>query len=141
MRLAGPWRTTGAWWSREERFAYDHGSTFANSNLSCEIGGALLDLLGDDGGPLLTRVRERGASLLARLEGVCASSSSACTSASLQPSHVLRALGLDEDRISGSVRFSLGRTTSAEEVDRAVAEIVRCVEAERREGPRDLCAS
>ena len=79
-------------------------------------------------------------SLLDRLEVVCASSSSACTAAALQPSHVLRAMGLGEERIDGSLRLSLGRTTTEADLERAVAELRRCVEVERREGPRDLCA-
>jgi len=80
-------------------------------------------------------------SLLARLEDVCASSSAACTSATLQPSHVLRSLGLSEERIAGSVRFSLGRTTTAEEIERALLEIAAAVRVERSEGPRNLCES
>jgi cysteine desulfurase len=80
-------------------------------------------------------------SLLDRMEGVAASSSSACTSASLQPSHVLRALGCSPERLAGSVRFSLGRTTTRAEVDRATDLVVAAVERERREGPRDACAT
>lgn len=78
-------------------------------------------------------------SLFTRLATVCASSSSACTSAALQPSHVLRAHGFDAARIAGSVRFSLGRTTTPDELERAVAELVRGIRAERAEGPRDAC--
>ena len=79
-------------------------------------------------------------SLFTRLEHVCASSSSACTSAALQPSHVLRAHGFAEARIAGSVRFSLGRTTTSAEIDRALGELKKAIEEERRDGPRDLCA-
>jgi len=79
-------------------------------------------------------------SLLMRFERVAASSSSACTSASLQPSHVLRALGLSEARIASSVRFSLGRTTDRAALDAAVGEILACVARERLEGPRELCS-
>lgn len=79
-------------------------------------------------------------SLLGRMPTIAASSSSACTSASIQPSHVLGAMGFDENRIAGSVRFSLGRGTGAVEIDRAVGCIATAVEAERTEGPRSACA-
>ena len=49
--------------------------------------------------------------------GICASSGSACTTGSLDPSHVLTAMGLSPGRARGSIRFSLGRDNTAEEVD------------------------
>ena len=57
-------------------------------------------------------------SLLANLdlEGVCASSGSACTAGSVEPSHVLRAMGVPESRARALVRFSLGRESTEEEV-------------------------
>ncbi|MDR7468979.1 MAG: cysteine desulfurase family protein [Armatimonadota bacterium] len=51
------------------------------------------------------------------LQGVAASSGAACTSGSLEPSHVLAAIGLDAETAAGTLRFSLGRWTSAEEID------------------------
>lgn len=54
------------------------------------------------------------------LEGIAASSGSACTSGSLEPSHVIAALGLPEDLAGGTLRFSLGRWTTAEEIDRVL---------------------
>jgi cysteine desulfurase len=65
-----------------------------------------------------------GEALLKTLPGVAASSASACTSAAMQPSYVLGAMGLDEARIRGSLRFSLGRFTTASEIDAAAARIV-----------------
>ena len=65
-----------------------------------------------------------GDDLLKALPDVCASTAAACTSASLERSHVLRALGHDPAAVVGSVRFSLGRTTTEEEVDRAVRRIL-----------------
>src|SRR5262249_49243850 len=50
-----------------------------------------------------------GMALLANLRGLAVSSGSACTSANPEPSHVLRALGLDDDLVHGSLRFGLGR--------------------------------
>ncbi len=55
--------------------------------------------------------------------GICASSGSACTSGSLEPSHVLKAMGTPYTRIHGSVRFSLSRFTTAEEIDYAIQNI------------------
>ncbi len=52
--------------------------------------------------------------------GICASSGSACTSGSLEPSHVLRAMGLPYTILHGSIRFSLSRYTTDAEVDRAL---------------------
>lgn len=51
------------------------------------------------------------------MEGVCASSGSACSAGSLEPSHVIRALGLGEDLANALVRFSLGRESTSQEVE------------------------
>jgi len=63
-----------------------------------------------------------GEAILLRLNeyGVCASSGSACTSGSLQPSHVLRAMGIPYTAVHGSVRLSLSSYTTQSEIDRVV---------------------
>lgn len=68
------------------------------------------------------------------LEGVCASAGSACSSGAREPSHVLRAMGLGEDRVRSALRLSLGWTTTEEDVDQAAAAIIRCA-AELRSAP------
>jgi len=54
------------------------------------------------------------------LEGICASTGSACSSSSLEPSHVLLALGLAHEQAHGSLRFSLGKWTTEEEIERVL---------------------
>lgn len=63
-----------------------------------------------------------GEAILLRLNeyGICASSGSACTSGSLEPSHVLRSMGVPFTAIHGSIRFSLSRYTTEEEIDRVI---------------------
>jgi cysteine desulfurase len=51
--------------------------------------------------------------------GVCVSTGSACSSASVEPSYVLRAIGLDEARARSTLRLGFGRFTSPQDVDRA----------------------
>jgi cysteine desulfurase len=70
--------------------------------------------------------------LMEALPEIAVSSSSACTSARMQPSYVLGALGCDEERIRGSLRFSLGRFTTEADIDQAVAAITREVKRLRR---------
>ncbi|KAH7276278.1 hypothetical protein KP509_39G000700 [Ceratopteris richardii] len=76
-----------------------------------------------------------GESLLMGLKEVAVSSGSACTSASLEPSYVLRALGVDEDMAHTSIRFGIGRFTTVEEIDRAVELTVRQVNKLRQMSP------
>ena len=67
------------------------------------------------------------------LEGVACSAGSACSSGSMTPSRVLAAMGYSGDRLLGAVRFSLGRFTTADEIDLAV-QIVASVYDKVREG-------
>ncbi|KAJ0486180.1 putative sulfurtransferase [Helianthus annuus] len=66
---------------------------------------------------------------------VAVSSGSACTSASLEPSYVLRALGVDEDMAHTSIRFGIGRFTTEEEIDKAIELTVNQVEKLREMSP------
>ncbi|TST85777.1 Cysteine desulfurase, mitochondrial [Bagarius yarrelli] len=69
-----------------------------------------------------------GESLLMALKDVALSSGSACTSASLEPSYVLRAIGTDEDLAHSSIRFGIGRFTTEDEVDYAAEKCIQQVQ-------------
>jgi cysteine desulfurase len=89
---------------------------------------------------VVVRDLEGDAAVLALdLEGICISTGSACTTGSLEPSHVLTAMGYPNEEARGSLRFTLGRTTTTEEVDRA-AELVPAVLGRLRQAQSDLVA-
>lgn len=73
--------------------------------------------------------------MMSHLRGLALSSGSACSSATLAPSHVLRAVGMPDEQAHASLRFGLGRHTTEAEIDAAVAQIVEAVPTVRR-----LCA-
>ena len=78
-----------------------------------------------------------GEALLLQLDqyGICASSGSACTSGSLEPSHVLRAMGVPFNYAHGSVRFSLSRYNTEAEIDRVIEVMPRIVSELRKISP------
>jgi cysteine desulfurase len=103
------------------------------SSLRDKLEKALLDLCPDSqiNGDIINRLPNttnmsfryiEGEAILLRLDeyGICASSGSACTSGSLEPSHVLRAMGIPYTAIHGSIRFSLSRFNTEEEVDKVI---------------------
>lgn len=76
-----------------------------------------------------------GESLIMALKELAVSSGSACTSASLEPSYVLRALGRNDELAHSSIRFSLGRFTTEEEIDFAISKISGNIEKLRELSP------
>jgi cysteine desulfurase len=103
-------------------------------------------LLAEDGVELTGHPRERlpnllsvvvgeadGASIVVKLDlkGIAGSVGSACTTGSTEPSHVLRAMGYPDDEARGSLRLSLGRSTTDAEIDEAVEVIPRVIGASR----------
>lgn len=68
-----------------------------------------------------------GGNLLAKMDGVCASTGAACHSGDAKPSRVLTAMGIDRERAVGAIRFSIGRPTTREEIDVVVEKLTRVV--------------
>jgi cysteine desulfurase len=73
--------------------------------------------------------------LLFDQEGLCCSAGSACSSGSINPSHVLTAMGVTRDEARASIRFSFGRTTTEDDVDRALEIIPRIIAKLRSSTP------
>jgi len=73
-----------------------------------------------------------GEAIMLKMPNVAVSSGSACTSASLEPSHVLAAMGVASEMLHGSIRFSMGRFTQAQEIEYTIEQVAKAVTEERR---------
>jgi len=76
-----------------------------------------------------------GESVMLKMGSIAVSSGSACTSASLEPSHVLTSMGVGEDLVHNSIRFSLGRFTKLEEIEHTIERVVKAVTELRELSP------
>ena len=76
-----------------------------------------------------------GEALMMKMKNIAVSSGSACTSASLEPSYVLRSMGVTDELAHSSIRFSLGRHTNAEEIDYVIAQTIKAVKDLRELSP------
>jgi len=76
-----------------------------------------------------------GEGVMLAMPDVAVSSGSACTSATLEPSYVLRAMGVSDELAHGSLRFSLGRFNTEQEIDRAAQSVIRAVKKMRDLSP------
>ena len=74
--------------------------------------------------------------LIMKMKGVACSTGSACSSVNLEPSHVIKALGYNNELAHSAVRFSLGRFNTEDEIDRAITEINKTVSLMKENSPR-----
>ncbi|GAA6052576.1 hypothetical protein JCM3770_003251 [Rhodotorula araucariae] len=126
----------------KKEMAADHGHIrrlaerlYTGITKECDLVVRNGDVEGYPGCTNLSFTAVEGESLLMSIKDIAVSSGSACTSASLEPSYVLRALGAEEDMAHSSIRFGIGRFTTEEEIDFVVNKVVRSVNRLRDMSP------
>lgn len=100
---------------------YINGSPYSRMNHVCNVS---------------FRHVEADSLLMAMNQSIAASSGSACSSASMEPSYVLKAMGLSDDMAFSSIRFSLGAFTTEEAIDYTIQQLTKAVETLRAESPQ-----
>jgi cysteine desulfurase len=116
----------------EEMLTGSLGSVRVNGNRSRRIANTTNLAFAGAGGEALVIALD--------LQGISCSTGAACSSGAVEPSHVLLAIGLPADEARSSLRFSLGRATTSDEIDRAIAIIPPTVDRLRALSPRTLAA-
>lgn len=101
----------------------------------CMVNGDVENRLPNTSNIAFKNVEGEAILLMLDRHGICASSGSACTSGSLEPSHVLRAMGIPFNYAHGSVRFSLSRYTTEDEVDYVIAHMPEVIQTLRALSP------
>ena len=100
-----------------------------------ELNGAPMQRLPGNANVSIAKVSGEALLLKLDLAGICASTGSACNSESIDPSHVLRAMGVSVEQAQSSLRLTLGRWTTKEDIEAAVGTIAEVVSALRAEPP------
>ncbi len=124
--MAKDWMASGApaqVCALRERFE----STLLNSLSDVTVNGGNADRLPNTANLCFAGIQAEELVIALDMQGVAASGGSACQSGTIEPSHVLRAMGLSDAEARSSVRFSMSRSTTAEEVDTAASIIVGAV--------------
>lgn len=106
-----------------------------NTIPDCEVNGHATERLPNTTNIGFKYIEGEAILLLLNQHGICASSGSACSSGSLEPSHVLRAMGLPYTTLHGSIRFSLSRYTTEAEVDAVLNVLPKIIERLRAISP------
>jgi cysteine sulfinate desulfinase/cysteine desulfurase-like protein len=118
--------SSGHWASGPARSALEQARRQISTLLGCAADEVVLTSGGSEANNLALNVSfvgQAGADILLRLDGVAASTGSACHAGRVELSPVLRAMGVSPVNGLGAIRFSLGRTTTEDEIDQVVARL------------------
>lgn len=118
--------------SKKNQYIYDLRNSFKKSLLSeipnVSVNGSDVSRLANNLNVSFAGVRGEQLLTLLSMNGICASSGSACNSSSNEPSYVLKAIGLSDEEANSSIRFTLSDSNTKEEIDYTVDVLKRCVE-------------
>lgn len=131
LAQAGPGKEGGEIASLRDRLE----ESLLNTIRSARVNGDRRRRVSNTASITLTGARGEALLIALDLEGIACSTGAACSSGSVEPSHVLTAMGLSDEEARSTLRFSLGRGTTPEEIDFAIATIPRVVERIRALSP------